>query len=59
MAGKIIITFFLIIGAVLVYGASKIANKMKSENKEKTILRIKLAGFVVVIISAAFAFIKF
>ena len=59
MAGKIIITFFLIIGAVLVYGAPKISEKMKWEDKEQSILRIKFAGFVVVIVSAAFAFIKF
>ena len=59
MAGKIIITLFLIIGAVLVYGAPKISEKMKWEDNEQSILRIKLAGFVVVIVSAAFAFIKF
>ena len=59
MTGKIIIMVCLIIGAVLVYGAPKIADKMKWEDKEQSILRIKLAGFVVVIVSAAFAFIKF
>ena len=59
MTGKIIIMFFLIIGAILVYGASKIADKINSEDKEKIILRLKLAGFAVVIVSAVFAFMKF
>ncbi len=59
MTGKVIIIFFVIIGAVLVYGASKIADKIKSEDKEKIILRLKLAGFAIVIIWATIAFMKF
>ena len=54
---KVIIMVLLIIGAVLCFGAKKIAENVLKRTDEKTNILIKLAGFIVVLASALITFL--
>ena len=54
---KVFIVVLLIIGAVLCFGAKKIAENVLKRTDEKTNILIKLAGFIVVLASALITFL--
>ena len=60
MTGKIILIIFMALGAFLVYGASWLSTKIKlSEDNEKDIIKFKISGFIIIVISAVVAFTRF
>ena len=54
---KVFIVVLLIVGAVLCFGAKKIAENVLKKTDEKTYILIKLAGFIVVLVSALITFL--
>lgn len=57
---KIILIALMLVGAVFVYGAGKIAEKIKFfEEDDKNILAVKITGFVLVIVAAVVVFTRF
>lgn len=57
MAGKIVLLLIMIIGAVFVYGAKTIVSKIEFlDNDENNVLKIKITGFIIILISAIIAF---
>ena len=60
MWGKIVLIVLMLIGAILVYGAGKITEKIKFfKEEDKNILAVKVTGLVLVLISAAIVFTRF
>lgn len=60
MTGKIILIIFMALGAFLVYGASWLSGIIRfSKDREKDMMKFKISGFIIIVISAVIAFTRF